>query len=81
MPVVGLEPTLWPKDGRGYFWPEEAERYLRVGPSPFSQEFYDLMAGAGLVASRDDKKKSDGVGRDAKRKPKSPGSTIFDRHL
>lgn len=65
--------SIWPKDGKGYFWPGEAERYLRVGPSPFSQEFYELMASTGLVSSRDDKKKREGEGRDTKRKPQKLG--------
>lgn len=35
--------------GRGYLWPEQAALYLKRGPSPFSNEFREVMAAAGLV--------------------------------
>ncbi len=65
--------SIWPAGGKGYFWPQEAERYLKVGASPFSQEFYDLMATAGIVAERDAKKKAEGEGRSARRKEQKIG--------
>lgn len=65
--------SIWPKGGKGYFWPDEAARYSKVGASPFSQEFYDLMASAGMVTGRDDKKQAAGEGRSAKRKPQKLG--------
>jgi integrase len=65
--------SIWPKDGKGFFWPDEAERYSKVGASPFSQEFYDLMASAGMVSARDDKKQAAGNGRSSKRKAQKLG--------
>ncbi len=65
--------ALWPKGGKGYFWPEQAERYLATGASSFSQEFYDKLAEAGLVAKRDEKKKGSGKGRNVKRVPQKIG--------
>lgn len=65
--------SLWPVDDRSEFWPEQANRYRRVGASSFSQEFYDLLAGAGLVRARDDKQKTSGLGRSAKRAPQKLG--------
>lgn len=59
--------SIWPKGGKGWFWPAEAQRYEKVGASPFSQEFYDMLAAAGMVSARDTKKKSTDKGRDAKR--------------
>jgi integrase len=64
---------LWPKGGKGYFWPDEADRYLKSGSSSFSQEFYDMLASAGLVKKRDEKKKGSGKGRSAKRAPQKIG--------
>jgi integrase len=46
---------LWPKTGTDFFWPAEAERYLTVGASSFSQGFYELMTAAGMVAPRENK--------------------------
>jgi integrase len=63
----------FPKGGKGYFWPDEAARYEKVGASPFSQEFYDMLATAGLVRARDEKKKGSGKGRSAKRLPQKLG--------
>lgn len=65
--------SIWPKGGKGCFWPEQAERYIKVGASPFSQEFYDMLAAAGLVTVRDEKKKAEGKGRSAKRAPQKLG--------
>ncbi len=72
--IIPIGPTVrallignWPKDKDGYFWPDQAARYLRAGSSSFSQEFYELLASAGLVQTRDEKKKSAGKGRDTKR--------------
>ena len=64
--------SIWPKGGKGYFWPDEAERYLKIGASPFSQEFYDMLASAGMVTAREDKQAA-GKGRAAKRKPQKLG--------
>lgn len=77
--VRALLVKLWPKGGKGYFWPKEAERYLNVNgksspnASPFSQEFYEILVGAGLVKARDEKKKKQGEGRSAKRAPQKLG--------
>jgi len=57
---------LWPKSGTDYFWPAEAERYLTVGGSSFSQEFYELMTAAGMVVARINKQASK-KGRAARR--------------
>ncbi|MDR3456252.1 MAG: tyrosine-type recombinase/integrase [Verrucomicrobiae bacterium] len=65
--------SLWPADGRSEFWPQQAQRYLKTGASSFSQEFYDLLAGAGLVRAREDKQKVSGLGRSAKRAPQKLG--------
>jgi len=65
--------SIWPADGRSEFWPEEARRYLRTGASSFSQEFYDLLASAGLVRARDYRQKLPGLGRSAKRAPQKLG--------
>ena len=64
--------SIWPKGGKGYFWPVEAARYLKVGASPFSQEFYDMLAGAGMVTAREGKQAA-AKGRAAKRKPQKLG--------
>jgi integrase len=56
-----------PNKTREFFWPDEAARYLKTGASPFSQEFFDLLASAGLVAARGLKSVSTGKGRAAKR--------------
>jgi integrase len=48
--LLTLLVSIWPKNGKRCFWPSEAERHSTVGASPFSQEFYDLMADAGMVA-------------------------------
>jgi integrase len=50
-----------------FYWPEQAQRYEKCGASSFSQEFYTVMATAGLVEPRDEKKKGSGKGRAAKR--------------
>jgi integrase len=72
--TVPLHPTLramfaaMPKGKPDeFFWPEQAQRYEKSGASSFSQEFYDIMATAGLVKPRDEKKKGVGKGRAAKR--------------
>ncbi len=65
--------SIWPKGGKGFFWPAEAARYEKVGASPFSQEFYDLLADVGMVRARDEKKKGAGKGRSAKRIPQKLG--------
>lgn len=49
-----------------FYWPTQAERYVTIGASAFSQEFYELMATAGLVTPRDSKQGT-GKGRAAKR--------------
>ncbi|MFN7139987.1 MAG: tyrosine-type recombinase/integrase [Limisphaerales bacterium] len=64
--------SIWPK-GSDYFWPDYAKRYLETGASSLSQEFYDLMTEAGLVLPRDEKKKSSGKGRSAKREQTALG--------
>ena len=66
-PLRTLLESIWPKRDDDHFWPEEAQRYLTIGPSPFSQEFYGLLASVGLVAERGPKHKSKAVGRDAAR--------------
>ena len=65
--------SRWPKGSKGYFWPDEAVRYEKVGASPFSQEFYEMLATAGLVRERGDKKKREGRGRSVKRAPQKLG--------
>lgn len=66
-PLRELLVSIWPTDDADYFWPAEAERYLTTGASAFSQEFYDLMTSVGMVEVRDEKKKSQGKGRSARR--------------
>jgi integrase len=50
-----------------YFWPDEAKRYEATGASSLSQEFYELLASAGIVEPRNAQKKGSGKGRDSKR--------------
>jgi hypothetical protein len=59
--------SIWPKQDEDYFWPERAQKYLTVGPSPLSQEFYGLLASVGLVVERGPKHESKSVGRNAGR--------------
>jgi len=59
--------SIWPKRDDDYFWPDEAQKYESVGPSPFSQEFYSLLTSIGLVAERGPKHKSKAVGRNTAR--------------
>jgi integrase len=59
--------SIWPKRDEDYFWPGQAQKYLTVGPSPLSQEFYGLLASVGLVVERGPKHKSKSVGRNAGR--------------
>lgn len=54
-PLRELLAAAWPKSEDGFFWPKQAERYLRTGATSFSQEFYDLLAKIGLVIAREDK--------------------------
>jgi integrase len=65
-PVREILAKHWPKDG-GYFWPEQAKRYLETRASSFSQEFYAMLVSVGLAPKRDEKKKGSGKGRAAKR--------------
>jgi integrase len=47
-----------------YLWPEQAAYYLKEGPSPFSQDFYELvMVKAGLVPKRSHVASTKGNGR------------------
>jgi integrase len=66
-PLRALVDSIWPKRDEDFFWPEQAQKYLGIGPSPFSQEFYGLMASVGLVAERGPKHKSKAIGRNAGR--------------
>ena len=68
-----LMESSWPKREQDYFWPEQAEKYLAVGASPFSQEFYALLASVGLVAERGPKHVSKKVGRGSTRKTTALG--------
>src|SRR5262249_19252415 len=65
-PLRELLRSIWPT-APGYFWPTEAERYLKTSASSFSQEFHDLLAAVGLVHPRSAKKEKLGKGRAAKR--------------
>jgi integrase len=76
-PLRSLVDSIWPKRDDDYFWPEQAGKYLTVGPSPFSQEFYGLMASVGLVAERGPKYRSKSVGRNATR----PDATLGFHNL
>ena len=58
----------WPDKGEGFFFPEQAERYLKQGASAFSDEFHTLMAACGLVEARAARHDTKGAGRAAKRK-------------
>jgi integrase len=59
---------IWPEKAEDYFWPNQANKYLTTGASSFSQEFFDLMAGCGLVEPRPTGAKvGKGIGRAAKR--------------
>ncbi len=66
-PLRALLESIWPKRDDDYFWAVEARRYLTIGPSPFSQEFYSLLASVGLVAERGPKHISKAVGRNTGR--------------
>jgi integrase len=61
--LLSMFNEIWPKREQKYFWPEEAERYIKSGASSFSQEFYEIMYSVGLVPARDTKKKRKGSGR------------------
>jgi integrase len=78
-PLRDLFVSIWPSKDTDYFWPLEAQRYETTGASSFSQEFFDLMASVGMVQSRDEKKKSSGKGRSARRSGASLGFHNF-RH-
>lgn len=71
-PLRKLLLSIWPKGGKGYFWPAEAEKYLKVGPSQFSQDFYDLLADCGLVPHRQYGKGAENF-RSVKRSPQKLG--------
>ncbi|HEX4119324.1 MAG TPA: tyrosine-type recombinase/integrase [Verrucomicrobiae bacterium] len=66
-PLRVLLQSIWPKGDDDHFWPDQAAKYLAVGSSPFSQEFYALLTSVGLVAERGPKHKSKKVGRNARR--------------
>lgn len=66
-PLRATLDNIWPRGGKGYFWPEQAALYLKVKATPFSQEFYELMFQCGMVPARDPKKKSKGRGRGTRR--------------
>jgi integrase len=67
--LLALFKEKWPAKADDYFWPDEANKYLTTGASSFSQEFYELMAGCGLVEARPEGAKvRRGKGRAVKRK-------------
>lgn len=45
-----------------FLWPEHAERYQRGGAGPFSNQFYEILAGCGLVPARSHKTKKGTAG-------------------
>jgi integrase len=63
---------LTPKNRTEFYWPKEATRYLTVGASSFSQEFYELMTSAGMVVPRKNKQAAK-KGRAAKREHQALG--------
>ncbi len=67
-PLRALLETIWPKRNDDHFWPDQAKKYLKVGSSPFSQEFYSLLTAVGLVVERGPKHQSKMIGRNAKRR-------------
>lgn len=78
-PLLATLKHIWPKKDQAYFWPEEAERYLKKRASSFSQEFYELMTAVGLVPARTLQKKKGGNGRDVARELSGLGFHNF-RH-
>jgi integrase len=66
-PLCLLLESIWPKRDDDHFWPDQATKYLMVGSSPFSQEFYSLLTLVGLVVERGPKHKSKMIGRNARR--------------
>ena len=66
-PLRDLLESIWPKRDDDHFWPDQATKYLKVGSSPFSQEFYSLLTAVGLVVERGPKHKSKMIGRNTGR--------------
>lgn len=72
--LLDIFQARWPDKSDGFFFPEQADRYLnKGGSSSFSDEFHDLLSACGLVEVRAAGHKTKGAGRAAKRKSSGLG--------